>query len=209
MKEVVMPEIINAKGLACPQPVILTKNALESYSDVVVIVDNAISVENVKRFATSAGCSVEVADESEGIFKLKIKKEAATEINNQDSEKPLPAEIPSASAGPTVFSIISDTMGKGSDELGTILMKAFIHTVIDLEAGPDVMIFYNAGVKLAIEGSDVLDDLQKLEEKGIKILVCGTCANYFGITEKVAVGIISNMDDIADTLSRAGHIVQP
>lgn len=204
-----MPEIINAKGLACPQPVILTKNALESHSDVVVLVDNTIAVENVKRFATSAGCSVEVADESEGIFKLKIKKDAATEINNQDSKKPLPAEIPSASASPTVFSIISDTMGKGSDELGTILMKAFIHTVIDLEAGPDVMIFYNAGVKLAIEGSDVLDDLQKLEEKGIKILVCGTCANYFGITEKVAVGIISNMYDIADTLSRAGHIVQP
>jgi len=209
MKEVVMPEIVNAKGLACPQPVILTKNALESHSDVVVLVDNTIAVENVKRFATSAGCTVEVADESEGIFKIKIKKEAAAVINNQDSKKPLPAEGPSAAVGPTVFSIISDTMGKGSDELGSILMKAFIHTVIDLEAGPDVMIFYNTGVRLAIEGSDVLDDLKKLEEKGIKILVCGTCANYFGITEKVAVGIVSNMYDIADALSRAGHIVQP
>lgn len=205
-----MPEIINAKGLACPQPVILTKNALESHSDVVVLVDNAIAVENVKRFATSAGCSVEVADESDGIFRIHIKKQAEIEADNQDSECiSCSLDIPSSASGPSVYVIASDKMGKGSDELGTILMKAFIHTVIDLEARPDVMIFYNSGVKLAIEGSDVLDDLQKLEEKEIRILVCGTCANYFGITEKVAVGIVSNMYDIADTLSRAGHIVQP
>lgn len=205
-----MPEIVNARGLACPQPVLLTKKALEDHSDVDVLVDNSIAVENVKRFAANAGCAVEVTDESGGIFRIHLKKQDKTAEDNRGSECISCADnARSAASGPSVFVIASDTMGKGSDELGTILMKAFIHTVIDLEVGPDVMIFYNAGVKLAIEGSDVLDDLKKLEEKGIKILVCGTCANYFGITEKVAVGIVSNMYDIGDTLSRAGHIVQP
>jgi selenium metabolism protein YedF len=100
-------------------------------------------------------------------------------------------------------------MGKGSDELGAVLMKAFIHTAIDLETRPDVMIFYNTGVKLTVEGSDFLGDLKELERKGVKMLVCGTCANYFNLTEKIAVGIVSNMYDIADTLSTAGRIVQP
>jgi intracellular sulfur oxidation DsrE/DsrF family protein len=88
-------------------------------------------------------------------------------------------------------------------------MKAFIHTAIELEPRPDVMIFYNTGVRLAAEGSDVLDDLKSLEEKGVKILVCGTCVNFFELTGKVAAGIVSNMYDIAGTMSTAGRIVQP
>ncbi|MBN1277498.1 MAG: sulfurtransferase-like selenium metabolism protein YedF [Deltaproteobacteria bacterium] len=205
-----MPEIVNAKGLACPQPVLLTKKALEDHSDVDVLVDNAIAVENVKRFAANAGWAVEVTDESGGIFRIHLKKQDETAADNRESECISCADnARSAASGPSVFVIVSDTMGKGSDELGTILMKSFIHTAIDLEDGPDVMIFYNSGVKLAVEGSDVLDDLKKIEGKGVKILVCGTCANYFSLTDRVAVGIISNMYDIADTLSRAGHIVQP
>ena len=88
-------------------------------------------------------------------------------------------------------------------------MKAFLHVATELEAGPDVMIFYNAGVKLAAEGSDFLNDLKELEKKGVKMLVCGTCVNYYNLTGKIAVGIVSNMYDIAGTLSRAGRIVQP
>ncbi len=100
-------------------------------------------------------------------------------------------------------------MGKGNDELGAVLMKAFIHTTLELEAGPDMMIFYNSGVKLTAEGSDFLGDLKELEEKGVKMLVCGTCVNYFNLTGKIAAGVVSNMYDIAGTLSRAGRIVQP
>jgi selenium metabolism protein YedF len=93
--------------------------------------------------------------------------------------------------------------------LGADLMKAFIYTAIELETGPDVMILYNAGVNLVSEGSDFLNDLKKLEEKGVKILVCGTCVNYFNLTGKIAVGVVSNMYDIAGTISRAGRIVKP
>jgi selenium metabolism protein YedF len=201
---------INAKGLACPEPVILTKKALEAHSDVVVLVDNTTAKENVKRFASNAGCSVEVADEPEGVFKIHLKKQSEALPGNTLPQHPCcDTETPLAAAGPTVFVIASDTMGRGNDELGAVLMKTFIHTTTELEAGPDVMIFYNTGVKLTSEGSDVLDDLKQLEEKDVKMLVCGTCVNYFNLTGKVAAGVVSNMYDIAGILSRAGRIVQP
>jgi selenium metabolism protein YedF len=205
-----MSELINAKGLACPEPVILTKKALETNNDVVVLVDNTTAMENIKRFASNSGCSVVIADEPEGIFKIYLKKQNnATPGSLSPEYLSCNADAPFTAAGHTAFVIATDTMGKGSDELGAILMKAFIHTVVELEAGPDVMIFYNAGVKLAAEGSDFLNDLKELEKKGVKMLVCGTCVNYFNLTGKIVAGVVSNMYDIADTLSRAKRIVQP
>ena len=204
-----MSELINAKGLACPQPVILTKKALEAHNEITGLVDNTTAVENIKRFASGAGCSVQVTEE-EGAFRMGLKKQTGAAPKDQVSESFVCCtDTPSSVVGPTVFVIAADTMGKGSDELGAVLMKAFIHTAIDLEAGPDMMIFYNAGVKLAAEGSDFLGDLKELEKKGVKMLVCGTCINYFNLTGKIAVGIVSNMYDIAGTLSTAGRIVKP
>ena len=205
-----MSEIINAKGLACPEPVILTKKALEKHSDVVVLVDNTTAMENIKRFAASAGCSVEVNNELGGIFKIHLEKQKGAMPGNATPENiSCCTDTPLAADGPTVFVIATDTMGKGSDELGAILMKAFIHVTTELETIPDVMIFYNSGVKLVAEGSDFINDLKELEKKGGKMLVCGTCVNYFNLTGKIAAGVVSNMYDIAGTLSRAGRIVKP
>jgi selenium metabolism protein YedF len=205
-----MSELINAKGLACPEPVILTKKALEAHGDVVVLVDNTTAMENIKRLAASTGCSFEVNNEPGGIFKMHLKKQG-TAMSGHAAPDYLScyADTPSAATGPTVFVISSDAMGKGSDELGAVLMKAFIHVATELETIPDVMIFYNAGVKLAAEGSDFIKDLKELEKKGVKILVCGTCVNYYNLDGKIAAGVVSNMYDIAGTLSRAGRIVQP
>jgi len=205
-----MSEIINAKGLSCPQPVILTKKALEAYSDVVVLVDNTTAKENISRLASGSGCSVEIADEPDGIFRIHLKKQNDETAGSLTPEScSCDTKVSSAAQGPTVYVIASDTMGKGNDELGSVLMRAFIHTSTELETIPDVMIFYNAGVKLAAEGSDVLDDLKQLEEKGVKMLVCGTCVNYFNLVGKVAAGVVSNMYDIASALSRAGRIIRP
>lgn len=205
-----MSELINAKGLTCPQPVILTKKALEAYAEVAVLVDNTTAVENIKRLASGAGCSVKVTEEPGGTFRIDLKKQAGAVAGNQTQESlSCCTDVSSAVTGPSVFVIAADTMGGGDDELGAVLMKAFVHTVIDLHAGPDVMIFYNSGVKLTVEGSDFLGDLKELEKKGVRILVCGTCANYYNLTGKIAVGIVSNMYDIADTLSTAGRIVKP
>jgi selenium metabolism protein YedF len=204
-----MSELVDAKGLACPEPVIRTKKALDVCDDVTVLVDNETALENVKRLASSSGCTVEVKEESGGIFRLDIKKGAG----NGRTMEPLSGcpgpQSTAEPAGPSVFVFASNVMGSGSDALGTILMKAFIHTVVELERRPDVMIFYNTGVKLAASDSDVIDDLKALEAKGAKLLVCGTCVNFFELTGKVGAGTVSNMYDIAGTLSTAGRIVKP
>jgi len=195
-----MSELINATGLACPEPVVLTKKALDSCDDVTVLVDNTTALENVKRLASSSGCAVDVTEELEGIFRIRLKK--------QQSNKPECAPSQTVQ-GPTVFVIASDSMGNGNDELGALLMKTFLHTAIDLEHRPDVLILYNTGARLAATDSGEVDDLKALEEKGVRILVCGTCVNFFELGGKLAAGTISNMYDIADILSKAGRIVRP
>ena len=209
IKEENMSELIDAKGLACPEPVILTKKALDACDDVTVLVDNETALENVKRLASSSGCAVEVTKEEGGVFRMHLKKKEDARTGGGASPECLRSETAPHAAGPTVFVFVSNVMGHGNDELGTLLMKAFIHTAVDLEHRPDVMIFYNTGVKLTASDSDVIDDLKALEGKGVKLLICGTCVNYFNLTGMIGTGTISNMYDIAGTLSIAGRIVKP
>ena len=98
-------------------------------------------------------------------------------------------------------------MGRGSGELGGILVRSLMHTLNEVEPRPDKLIFFNSGVKLTVEGSEVLEDLRTLEQGGAEILVCGTCLDYFKIKDKVAVGEVSNMYTIAETLLGAGRTV--
>lgn len=205
-----MADIVDARGLTCPQPVLLTKKALETKDSITVLVDNTTALENVKRFAQNSGCTVEVKEETGGFYRLDIVKDRGVHI-----KEPSPEEIScdinrtTGTDRPLVVMITSDKMGIGDDELGTVLMRSFIHTLTEMETQPDVMIFYNSAVKLTIEGSDVLHDLKKIEEKGIKILVCGTCLNFFNIKEKLRIGLVSNMYDITETLLKAKKIVKP
>jgi len=199
-----MNENIDARGLACPQPVVLAKKSLETSDTVIVIVDNETARENVKRLGEKSGCTVSIEDKENGTFTLTLSRTDAVQSPGDITSVPL-----SSAAGPNVFVISANTMGGGDDELGELLMKAFIHTIFDLDYLPDTLIFYNTGVKLAVKNSDVLDDLKQLEHDGVEILVCGTCANFFNIKDDIAVGIVSNMYDIAGTMSRAGRIVTP
>lgn len=114
-----------------------------------------------------------------------------------------------AKSGPFVIVISENKMGRGNEELGTVLIKAFLHTIAGQAPKPDVIIFYNTGVKLTVQGSDVLEDLKQLESEGVQILVCGTCLNYFEIKDKLSAGIISNMYDIVETMSSAGRLLTP
>jgi selenium metabolism protein YedF len=205
-----MSELIDAKGLACPEPVILTKKALDAHSEVTVLVDNATALENVKRLASVSGCAVDVTEGSGGIFRIDIKKaQGSGAVCDASPERTAPQVAPQPLPGPAIFVIASDVMGHGNDGLGALLMKAFIHTAVDLEHRPDMMIFYNTGVKLAAQGSGVVDDLKALEEKGVRILVCGTCVNFFDLGGKIGAGTVSNMYEIAGALSTAGRIVKP
>lgn len=191
-----MTKIVDARGLACPQPVVLTKKALEEVDQLTTIVDNVTARENVSRLARKENCEVEVEEKAEGIF-LHLTKTGSKEADL--------AAVPMA--GPTVVVVGGDCMGWGSEELGDILVRSFMHTLNEVESRPDKLTFFNSGVKLTVEGSEVLEDLKALEDGGSEILVCGTCLDYFQIKDKVAVGQVSNMYTIAETLLGAGRTV--
>ena len=200
-------KIVNARGLACPQPVVLAKQAFESNEQVIVIVDNETALENVNRLGSKLGCEVKIEAKSSKIYEIHL-------MRNADSNADQNAFVTSCAdgqgrPGPFVIVIAGDKMGRGNDELGYVLVKTFLHTVAEQAQKPDVMIFYNTGAKLTVQGSDVLDDLKKLESKGVQILVCGTCLNYFEIKDKLAVGIVSNMYDIVEIISSAGRLFTP
>ena len=194
-----MSHDIDARGLPCPQPVTLAKRMIESLPEgtFTVVVDNPESRENVRRFAAGRGCDVDIREEG-GCSYLRITKKAGSGI--------LPA--PAVSEGPTVVCITAGVLGRGSDELGAILMKAFLNTLWDSRPRPERIIFINAGVFLTTEGSDVLDSLDLLEKEGVEILSCGTCLAFFGVKDKLKVGKVSNMHEIVASLMTAGRLIQ-
>jgi len=201
-----MSKILDARGLACPKPVIETRKALQTDRSLTVIVDNKAASQNVSRLATKTGCKFEIEEKDDGIY-IHIECEGADSA--QDSEQEIEQEeyISCEIGNNIVVVVASDTVGKGSDELGGILMRAFMHTFLEVEPLPKTMIFMNSGVKLIIKGSPVIEDLQELADRGTEILVCGTCTNYFGITDDVAVGIISNAYSIAESILQADKVV--
>jgi selenium metabolism protein YedF len=200
-------KIVNATGLACPQPVVLAKQALESHEQVRVIVDNDTALENVKRLGMKSGCDDKAEKKSDSTYEINLTRKAGAVRAKEELNPSCGAT--SAQSGPFVIVISADKMGSGNDELGYVLIRAFLHTIALQAEKPDIMIFYNTGVKLAIQESEVLDDLKELASAGVEMLVCGTCLNYFEAKEKLSVGVVSNMYDIAGIMSRAGRLLVP
>lgn len=192
-----MAHIVDARGLACPQPVILTKKALSDSSVIEVLVDDTTAFQNVKRLAASLGCTVEETQEG-SVFRLRITRGGTCALAGGVISR----------EGPVVLVMSSENMGRGDDVLGTVLVKSFLHTLTEIPERPDAVIFLNSGVKLAVEGSEVLDDVRSLADAGVRILSCGTCLNYFGLKEKLGAGEVSNMYDIAQAMLTAGRLVQ-
>ena len=195
-----MSKIVDARGLACPQPVILTRSALQESDAVTTIVDNETARSNVSRMAAKQGCQVDVEEREDGIYVHLTKGEAPAE-----EAAPQMAAVPTS--GPLVLTVPSEIMGRGDEELGGILVRAFFHTLCEVEPLPQTIIFFNSGVKLVVEGSPVMEDLQALEARGIEILACGTCLGHYELKDKVAIGEVSNMYTIAEMLLSAGKVV--
>ncbi len=194
-----MPKIVNARGLACPQPVLQTKKAMAEGDDILTVVDGLDQAENVARMARAAGWNVEVDGKEDGVY-VRVTKP-------QEAAEPLPLGAAVPAGGPLVLTVSEDIMGRGERELGTVLVRAFFHTLLEVQPRPDVVIFYNTGVRLVVEGSPVLEDLRTLADQGVQILACGTCLGYLELKEKLAVGTVSNMYAIAETLLAAGRVV--
>jgi selenium metabolism protein YedF len=170
----------------------------EPGSSLTVLVGDIAARENVSRFAVGQGYQV-LVEATEGGFALKL----------SPGTKPIEAAAGAAMQGKTVAFIAADTMGSGSDELGRILLKNFLFTLTELEAVPDVLLFVNAGVKLTTEDSEALEALEKLACLGADIASCGLCLDYYHLKDKLAVGRVTNMLDIAETLQKAGRTIRP
>ncbi len=206
--------VVDARGDQCPIPVVKAKKALEGLGGagcVEVLVDNEIAVQNLTRMAKHAGKDVisrrikdkeyEVLITSSGEENREPAAEAAPETEKISC-------IPDQ-RGAWVIAVSSAVMGQGNDELGRILMKGFLYAVTQLEELPETILFYNGGASLTTEGSDSLEDLKSLEAQGVVIKTCGTCLNYYGLTDKLAVGEVTNMYDIVETLERASKVIRP
>ena len=186
---------IDARGLPCPQPVINTKKALDEIEEgtVTVLVDSAESSQNVQRFAHSQRCQVEVT-QREGVFYLEIVKGH-------------PAQAEPERSGDVVFIIGSDQLGTGDRRAGEILMKSFLNTLGDSDHKPAKLILLNSGVRLATEGSEVLETLQLLEKHGVQIFSCGACLEYYHLKEKLGAGLVTNMYDTVNSLLAAAKVI--
>jgi selenium metabolism protein YedF len=191
---------VDARGQACPKPVIMTKRELDNIEEgvVVTIVDNEVAKNNVSKLAKSLGYEYKVEDKSENEYVITIVK-GEGEVKEENT--------PTVQRGNKVVLFSSRTMGKGSEELGEILIKSFIYTLTESTPYPSTMIFYNGGVYLTCEGSPVLEDLKKLEKEGVEIISCGTCLDYYNLKDKLQVGEISNMYTIYDKMRNAAKII--
>jgi len=188
---------IDCSGMVCPLPVIETKKALEEglVDNLAVIVDNLTSRENVMRFLQSKGFSVSAMEENE--------KHRIEATRGQSDEEVIRIEKK------LLVFIDGETVGRGSEELGKILMRSFLITLKELNPIPWRIIFMNSGVKLAVEGSPYLEPLNDLTTIGAEILCCGTCLDYYRLKEKLKVGRISNMFEISSSFLEATNVMKP
>ena len=190
---------IDARGLACPKPVVLTKKAMAENDEILTIVDNKTASENVAKLARKMKAEVTIVEEAEDYFKIMIKKTAADKAAAAVGSE-------SESQQGKVYLVASDTLGEGEEELGKILIKGFLSTLLDIKPQPEKVIFLNAGVKLAVLEKDVTAVLADLEAAGVKILLCGTCLDYYNLSDQVEVGEVSNMYEIVDSLNSSSTV---
>lgn len=229
---------VDARGMQCPLPVIETKKVLQKLTNgiVQVFVDNHIAVQNLSKMAKQLNLVSSFEKISEDYYIVFIVKKEQSEDsismseyeNNlsvqsltgesidlenvnitEDAEKGNQDNNNDDISNNTAVVISADHMGEGDEKLGKALMKAFIYALTELDQLPAKMIFYNGGAKLTVEGSDSLEDLRLLESQGVEILTCGTCLNYYNISEILAVGTVTNMYAIAEILMSSNNIIKP
>lgn len=205
-----MEKLIDCMGMACPLPVINAKKAIEAFTEdglLRIKIDNDTAVQNLTRLGEHNGFQVssEQLGEKEYVVTMQIKAGGGK-----------PAEVPSEAIscivpakGKKVVVISANTMGSGDEALGKKLMKAFIFALTSQDEVPDKVICYNTGAYLTTEDADTVKDLKALEEAGATIMTCGTCLDFYGLKEKLQVGIISNMYDIVEAQMGASLIIRP
>ena len=201
-----MNKTIDCRKMACPLPVVNAKKAAEELNSgdvLTVLVDNEIAVQNLQRFAAHKGYA---AGEKKGENEFEVVIQISGETVKAEEE--ITCQIDQRKKGLLVV-LSANTMGVGEAKLGTSLMKAFVFALTKQDHLPETILCYNSGAYLTCEGADTIEDLKLLESEGVTILTCGTCLDFYGLKEKLAVGGITNMYDIVERMENAVSIVKP
>ena len=202
---------VNAMGDTCPIPVVKTKkaiSAMKASDTLVTLVDNEIAVQNLTKLGKSLGYPVVSEKLGEKEYKVQMEVTIEGEEPAEEASEEALTCIPDSRRN-TVVVISSPRMGEGNDELGAVLMKGFLYALTQLDELPETILFYNGGATLTCEGSASLEDLKSLEAQGVEILTCGTCLNYYEMSDKLRVGEVTNMYTIAEKTAGAGKLVNP
>jgi selenium metabolism protein YedF len=190
-----MKKTVDTRGLSCPEPVIMTKQALDNQdvNEVLAIVDNRAALENIARMVKNLNYE-SMIEEQEGSYFINITKdELQTEKENL--------------RGTNVILVKSNVLGQGDDKLGNILMKGFMYTLTQMEGEIKALLFLNSGVLLTTSGSELIDYIKQLERNGVEIRSCGTCLEYYGLTDKLEVGAVGNMYSIVEDMMHAAKVI--
>jgi selenium metabolism protein YedF len=204
-----MERTIDCRGMACPLPVVNAKKAADELHDgdvLTVLVDNEIAVQNLQRFASGRGCAANGEKKADNEYAVEITIAGGESAQEQDEEITCALDI--RKKGMLVV-LSADTMGSGDPKLGTNLMKAFVFALTKQDQLPETILCYNTGAYLTCEGADTLEDLKLLESEGVTVLTCGTCLDFYGLKEKLAVGSVTNMYDIVERMESAAAIIKP
>lgn len=192
-------QVIDNRGLACPEPVIRTKKALENMAGgtLISVVDNAAAKENVLRLAKSLGHMASVAEEDDA-FRITITKQDSTTIASSSA---------AADKQRIALMISSELFGQGDRALGEVLMKSFFHALTESDDLPQVIYFVNSAVNLTCQGSAILDKIAILQEKGVLIYSCGTCLDFYQLKDQLAIGEVTNMFSIMESMLQADKTI--
>jgi selenium metabolism protein YedF len=204
-------KIVDTRGLTCPAPLIKTRQGItEAAADeaVQVIIDNRTSLGNVKRYLADNKLTFTVREESDLAY-ITVNPGERTEMSTNEEEYCAPEASSPPRRRNTVVAVTSEKMGSGDDELGAKLMVTFFRTLVMVEPAPDSVVFYNSGVKLAMDDSPVLDFIKELMAKGTSVYLCTTCINHFNIKDRLPAGSFSDMYQILNLLKDADHIIRP
>ena len=203
---------VNAIGDACPIPVVKTKNAIKELNGpgtVEVLVDNEIAVQNLTKMAVQKGYEIQSQKLEEQKYQVIMTVgEGGEGMEKQEDTAEETVCIPD-SRNHKIVVISSGRLGEGNDDLGEVLMKGFIYALTQQDELPETILFYNGGAPFTCEGSPALEDLKQLEAQGVEILTCGTCLNYYGLSEKLKIGDVTNMYVIAEKMMQADSIIKP
>lgn len=199
--------LIDCKGLICPMPLIETKKAIKESvigDEIQVDVDNDTSFNNISHFLNDNGLVFKYTKEAL-VYHINF---IVNDLRTNTEELKI-NEKPKSNLGNYIIVLDKDVMGYGDSNLGKLLLKGFINTIEQLDTLPKEIICYNSGVTLAIKGSDTAQSLKKIENKGVKIMLCGTCLDFYSLKDNIEVGSVTNMLYIAEKLSGDLKIVKP